>query len=428
MSENNFNSQELNLQIQPLPVYIDSDGAFKLNTPMLSSFDFDGLIPKFDGNINAIDVKPGYMIQAVSGEYFPVISVEYDEDDMEDVPSGIVTINYLNDQGNIVSVDYDELDPVAVVYEDWNEKSLGTQGWGITAGGNAIFTNVAVRGRIEAEEGYISGNLTIGSGGSTTLDDVATADDLTDFITGPEVNTNVTSISGGVITSGRIKSGGYNGPVSGGGSFSTVGSQFNLDDGTIVAPNFRIDKDGFSFFKGQVTSTGLIIEGGNSTIEYTRNISGTQSPQTDFYSILSLDGKDIFLKAATGDPAKIRWIDSSSRQRATIGWEVSDDEGGEGTSNPNTLVVRSNSIDTSPADTPGQILIHAQGEGSSINLKTGTNGTVTINGEPIETPGSITNRYKNGTDSPNNGNTIKYGTSTTLPTGAAQGDIYLRYV
>jgi hypothetical protein len=149
---------------------------------------------------------------------------------------------------------------------------------------------------------------------------------------------------------------------------------------------------------------------------------------TDTYSILSSDGKDIFLKAAAGDPAKIRWLDSSSRQRANLGWEVSDDEGGEGTAYPNTLVIRANAVDASPTDTPGQILIHAQGAGSNINLKTGTNGAVTINGEPIETPGTIANRYKNGTDTPNNGNTIKYGTSTTLPTGAAQGDIYLRYV
>jgi hypothetical protein len=161
MSENTFNPLEINLQTQPLPTYIDADGSFKLNTPMLSSFDFDGLIPKFDGNINAIDIKPGYMIQAVPGEYFPVVSVEYDEDGMEDTPSGIVTINYINDQGNTVSVDYDEADPVPVVYENWDEKSLGTQGWGITAGGNAIFTNVAVRGDFEAQ--------TLDVGGSTGI-------------------------------------------------------------------------------------------------------------------------------------------------------------------------------------------------------------------------------------------------------------------
>lgn len=575
MSENTFNSLEINLQTQPLPTYIDADGSFKLNTPMLSSFDFDGLIPKFDGNINAIDIKPGYMIQAVPGEYFPVVSVEYDEDGMEDTPSGIVTINYINDQGNTVSVDYDEADPVPVVYENWDEKSLGTQGWGITAGGNAIFTNVAVRGDFEAQTLDVGGstgitydgtNVTIGasviinapvtfngSGSFVTFNDLSASYALQSFVdtinnrlsasidglnldvnslsssisflynagfvtdsdlitasattingnnittglinanlvninSGPltasagfkinslglfaynssgtqtfkiDSNTGVvtigavtadqlatdsdldgkidngdaaadiityqTTITGGNISTGNIKSGGYSGPGTAS-AFSASGMLINLDDGSIAAPNFRIDRNGFSFFKGLVTSTGLIIEGVSASIGYTRYSSGTQASVTDTYSILSSDGKDIFLKAAAGDPAKIRWLDSSSRQRATLGWEVSDDEGGEGTAYPNTLVIRANAVDASPTDTPGQILIHAQGAGSNINLKTGTNGAVTINGEPIETPGTITNRYKNGTDTPGSGNTIKYGTSATLPTGAAQGDIYLRYV
>lgn len=268
MSENTFNPLEINLQTQPLPTYIDADGSFKLNTPMLSSFDFDGLIPKFDGNINAIDVKPGYMIQAVTGEYFPVISVEYDEDDMEDVPSGIVTINYLDDQGNIVSVDYDEADPVAVVYEDWEEKSLGTQGWGITAGGNAIFTNVAVRGRIEAEEGYISGNLTIGSGGSTTLDDVATSEDLDGYIpdgqAAADIITNSTTITGGNISTGQIQSSGYSGGNVYGTAFSTAGAAFNLDYGTITTPNFRIDSSGNAVFNGNITARSFTTDIGTN--------------------------------------------------------------------------------------------------------------------------------------------------------------------
>lgn len=207
MSENTFDSQEINLQFQPLPAFIDTDGSFKLNTPMLSSFDFDGSIPKRDEPIDAIEVKPGYLIQIESGgEYFPVVSVEYDEPDIED--TGIVTINYIDDQGNTISADYDETDQISAVYEDWDEKVLGSQGWGITAGGNAIFTNVAVRGRIEAEEGYISGNLTIGDGGSTTLDQVATSDDLSGYIPSGsaafDINTNVVTINGGKITAGTV--------------------------------------------------------------------------------------------------------------------------------------------------------------------------------------------------------------------------------
>jgi hypothetical protein len=172
MSENTFEPQEINLQIQPMPVFIDADGSFKLNTPMLSSFDFDGSIPKFEGEIDAIEVNPGYLIQVESGgEYFSVVSVEADEPDIDN--TGIVTINYLDDQGNVVSADYGETDSVSVIYEDWADKSVGSLGWGITAGGNAIFTNVAVRGRIEATEGDISGNLTV-SGGLFTSEDAET--------------------------------------------------------------------------------------------------------------------------------------------------------------------------------------------------------------------------------------------------------------
>jgi hypothetical protein len=198
MSENTFDPQEINLQFQPLPAFIDPDGSFKLNTPMLSSFNFDGSIPKFDGNIDAIDIKPGYLIQTeVGGQYYPVVSIESDDSAIES--TGLVTINYIDESGNTVSEEYGETDQVAVVYENWSEKILGSQGWGITAEGNAIFTNVAVRGRIEAEEGYISGTLTIGDGGTNSLDDVLTTGDAAN-----DINTNTTTISGGKITTGSI--------------------------------------------------------------------------------------------------------------------------------------------------------------------------------------------------------------------------------
>lgn len=203
MTTNSFNPQEVNLQIQPLPTYIDSDGSFKINTPMLSTYNFDGMIPKKQEPISVTEVKPGYLVQIVSGgDYYPVVSVEKDDLDLEN--TGFVTLNYINSLGNTASEDYLISDTIEAIYEDWNEKILGSQGWGITAGGNAIFTNVAVRGRIEAEEGYISGNLTIGSGGSTTLNDVATTDDLTGFVTAPQLQDNVTIISGGNIQTGTI--------------------------------------------------------------------------------------------------------------------------------------------------------------------------------------------------------------------------------
>lgn len=161
MSDNTFDPEEINLQVQPLPAFIDGDGAFKLNTPMLSSMNFDGLIPKYDGFISASQVQAGYLIDVdLNDEYYQVLSVEYDDPDLEVTNS--VTINYINDQGYITSAVYNATSSVYVNYEDWNNKILGTQGWGITNAGNAIFSNVAVRGRIEATEGDIEGNLILG--------------------------------------------------------------------------------------------------------------------------------------------------------------------------------------------------------------------------------------------------------------------------
>ncbi len=161
MSDNTFDPEEINLQVQPLPAFIDGDGAFKLNTPMLSSMNFDGLIPKYDGFISASQVQAGYLIDInLNNEFYQVLSVEYDDLDLEVTNS--VTINYINDQGYITSAVYNATSSVYVNYEDWNNKILGTQGWGITNAGNAIFSNVAVRGRVEATEGAIEGDLTLG--------------------------------------------------------------------------------------------------------------------------------------------------------------------------------------------------------------------------------------------------------------------------
>lgn len=161
MSDNTFDPEEINLQVQPLPAFIDGDGAFKLNTPMLSSMNFDGMIPKYDGFISASQVQAGYLIDVdLNDQFYQVLSVEYDDLDLEVTNS--VTINYINDQGYITSAVYNATSSVYVNYEDWNNKILGTQGWGITNAGNAIFSNVAVRGRIEATEGAIEGDLTLG--------------------------------------------------------------------------------------------------------------------------------------------------------------------------------------------------------------------------------------------------------------------------
>jgi hypothetical protein len=46
--------------------------------------------------------------------------------------------------------------------DDWANKSIGSSGWTITTEGNSVFSNVAVRGTIEATDGYFDGFLVIG--------------------------------------------------------------------------------------------------------------------------------------------------------------------------------------------------------------------------------------------------------------------------
>lgn len=257
MTTNSFTPQEINLQIQPLPTYIDADGSFKINTPMLSTYNFDGLIPKKQEAISVTLVKPGYLIQINTGEdYYPVVSVEKDDIDLE--ITGFVTLNYINNLGNTASKEYVTTDTVNAIYEDWSEKILGSQGWGITAAGNAIFTNVAVRGRIEADEGYISGNLTIGAGGSETLNDLATTADLNGYIpdgaAAADIISNNTTITGGNIFTGTIQSQFYSYTS---GLYSNNGMQIGLDgNGYIRSPNFYLDTSGNANFRGNIVARG----------------------------------------------------------------------------------------------------------------------------------------------------------------------------
>lgn len=266
MSIGSFETENQNTLQQNQQYFLDFDGSLKFTTPYISSPNFNGDIPTIFDTTSASLVVPGMYLSlsgAAGDAYYLVTSRSFDDPDFTNA-SRDYTIRYLDTYGVTQEVVYDADDSVYVKYEDWNEKDLGTVGWAITSGGNAIFTNVAVRGRIEAEEGYISGSLTIGSGGSTTLNDVATTDDLDGYIpdgqAAADIITNATTITGGNISTGQIQSSGYSGGNVFGTSFSTSGAAFNLDYGTITAPNFRIDSSGNAFFKGSVTAKSFQTE------------------------------------------------------------------------------------------------------------------------------------------------------------------------
>ncbi len=97
--------------------------------------------------------------------------------------------------------------------------------------------------------------------------------------------TNTTTISGGKVTTGQIKSGNHGGTADGS-NFSTAGMSIDLDGGGISAKNFRITSGGDAFFKGDITGasgtfsgtlSGATISGGSITIgnNFSVNNAGT---------------------------------------------------------------------------------------------------------------------------------------------------------
>lgn len=177
---NDFDSESLNLGVQPVQYYVDNDGSLKFISEYISSSNFNGTIPVVSTTISASSIVPGMYISVtgsgVNSQYYPVVSISVDDPELEDTPSQSMTVTYIDGENIAENIYLDQLDLVDVKYENWDEKDLGTSGWGITSGGNAIFSNVAVRGRIEATEGEISGDLTLGgsltasnSGGYLTI-------------------------------------------------------------------------------------------------------------------------------------------------------------------------------------------------------------------------------------------------------------------
>ncbi len=95
--------------------------------------------------------------------------------------------------------------------------------------------------------------------------------------------TNTTTISGGKVTTGQIKSGNHGGTADGS-NFSTAGMSIDLDGGGISAKNFRITSGGDAFFKGDITGasgtfsgtlSGATISGGSITIGNNFSVSNT---------------------------------------------------------------------------------------------------------------------------------------------------------
>jgi len=105
--------------------------------------------------------------------------------------------------------------------------------------------------RVYKDGSVYASSLTID--GSTGF---ATTTQLGTKIGASDVNANVTSISGAVITTGVIKSSnfpGTNGQAANGAGYSTTGTAIDLVNGTITSKQFRIDSNGAASFGGALT-------------------------------------------------------------------------------------------------------------------------------------------------------------------------------
>jgi hypothetical protein len=71
--------------------------------------------------------------------------------------------------------------------------------------------------------------------------------------------TNTTTIDGGKISTGTIVSTNVSG--GGNGTFTTAGTRFNLDNGWISTPQFKINSSGTAEFKGTLSGAGMNVSG-----------------------------------------------------------------------------------------------------------------------------------------------------------------------
>ena len=282
---------------------------------------------------------------------------------------------------------------------------------------------------------YVTANGTV-TMKSAVITGYASSGDIPDvsaFITAGQVNTNVTSISGGVITTGIIRNATQSGP-SNGSDYSTSGMAINLDNGTITAKQFRVDSSGNAFFLGTLSSgislSAPAITGGS--------IIGASVTVTD--SIIS-----------SGLPAA---ADSSLSESNDTNQDTSTSYVGNATFNPTLKLengkISSNSImriegasyteilsggtQSAMFDASRSALNFTTGlylgnpnASSSANVQNHTTPWVTIDarmrlrkGAPLTYPGGTTGAYVRNIY-------IKQTTSTPSSTTGHVGDIFITY-
>jgi hypothetical protein len=154
-----------------------TDGSFKLFPEQLSSLNFDGVATKRQIKTKVSEIKPGQTVMVSDASYSSssafITKVDIRDGFINDDPLLPVKKYYLYhlsdysmEQPFIYNAPYvdafDANTELYVIKDDVDNFLLGTNGWTLTNNGNAIFSNVFARGRIEATSGRIDGNLDVG--------------------------------------------------------------------------------------------------------------------------------------------------------------------------------------------------------------------------------------------------------------------------
>jgi hypothetical protein len=157
---------------------------------------------------------------------------------------------------------------------------------------------------------------------------------------------NVTTINGGKISTGVITSTGYTLPIGdtdASGTYTTAGTIFNLDNGSLRSKNFYISSAGAAFFRGDISAATGTFTGGVSGTGYTLNNSGLNL--TNAGSVIELgNGVRLSSSGLSGTAFSLNTLGITANAGTIAGWVI---DGNSLSKSNGTHTIKLSSADTS---------------------------------------------------------------------------------
>ena len=151
--------------IKPLDTITDSNGYSNIFTPRIQSTNFNGSLSLTNTSIVAGSVLAGWKIYLSSDRSSILTTTPSSGDEdylvvkkIDGSTSSYVIFTVVIDGVQVAMPEILKTTTIPASREDWSGKIIGDTGWLITSEGNAIFSNVAVRGNITADSGHIGTN------------------------------------------------------------------------------------------------------------------------------------------------------------------------------------------------------------------------------------------------------------------------------